>query len=125
MWLLFAYHVFSDNYELSYAFCIPLSLWIHDSSLLECLGGGPLKLYNDQKLCWHFGIHDGDRGQCTSPDVFVNFLGLLDSIPYSDIRTESSESFGYKLPNFRYLSFLLNGKTFLIFTYYLICVVML
>ncbi|XP_042412313.1 uncharacterized protein LOC122001564 isoform X2 [Zingiber officinale] len=65
--------------------------------------GGPLKLYNDQKLCWHFGIHDGDRGQCTSPDVFVNFLGLLDSIPYSDIRTESSESFGYKLPNFRYV----------------------
>ncbi|WOK99236.1 hypothetical protein Cni_G07948 [Canna indica] len=66
-------------------------------------GGALLELYKDQKLCWHFGIHDGDRGKCTSPDVFVNFLGLLDSIPYSDVGHDSSESFGYKMPNFRYI----------------------
>lgn len=64
------------------------------------LGGGPLEVYKDQQLCWHFGIHEGDKGQCTSPDVFGKFLGLLDSISYSDSATNSSESPG-DLPDFR------------------------
>ncbi|CAL9766648.1 unnamed protein product [Musa acuminata subsp. burmannicoides] len=79
------------------------SLLDSDMSYDSDHSGGPLERYKDQKLCWHFGIHDGDRGQCTSPDVFAKFLGLLDSIPYSDIRSDSSESFAYKIPNFRYV----------------------
>ncbi|XP_038987853.1 uncharacterized protein LOC103718236 isoform X6 [Phoenix dactylifera] len=66
-------------------------------------GGGPLERYKEQKLCWHFGMHDGDKGQCTSPEVFAKFLGLLDSIPYSDTGFNTSESFGYKIPDFRYI----------------------
>lgn len=46
-------------------------------------------------------MHDGDKGQCTSPEVFAKFLGFLDSIPYSDAEFNTSESFGYKIPDFR------------------------
>ncbi|XP_019708885.3 uncharacterized protein [Elaeis guineensis] len=66
-------------------------------------GGGPLERYKEQKLCWHFGMHDGDKGQCTSPEVFAKFLGLLDSIPYGDTKFNTSESFGFKIPDFRYI----------------------
>lgn len=62
--------------------------------------GGSVDLYKDQKLCWHSEIHEGDKGKCTSPEVFASFLGLLDSIPYHNSATNSSESYG-QLPDFR------------------------
>lgn len=55
-------------------------------------GGSLVDVYKDQSLCWHFGLHDGDKGQCTSPQIFAKFVGLLDSIPYTDSRTNSSDS---------------------------------
>ncbi|XP_020586036.1 uncharacterized protein LOC110028503 isoform X2 [Phalaenopsis equestris] len=64
--------------------------------------GGSLDLYNDPEFCWHFGIHEGDKGQCTSPEVFTSFLGLLDSVSYNDAKSNHTKSFGQRIPDPRY-----------------------
>ncbi|KAK8962325.1 putative inactive protein kinase [Platanthera guangdongensis] len=77
-----------------------------ENSLLEPLepypSGQPLDLYNDHNFCWHFGIHEGDKGQCTSPEVITNLLGLLDSISYNDSNDNNTNSFGHMIPDLRY-----------------------
>ncbi|XP_020099781.1 uncharacterized protein LOC109718161 isoform X2 [Ananas comosus] len=62
----------------------------------------PLELYKDQRFCWHFGLQDIEKGQCTSPEIFAMFVGLLDSLPSNDSKSRSPNSFGYKIPNTRY-----------------------
>lgn len=67
-------------------------------------GGGTLGLYNDQNLCFHFGMDlEGGEGQCINPEGFARFLGLLESVPFYDGGTgfNSSNSFGSETPNFR------------------------
>nr|CAD1822491.1 unnamed protein product [Ananas comosus var. bracteatus] len=62
----------------------------------------PLELYKDQRFCWHFGLQDIEKGQCTSPEIFTMFVGLLDSLPSNNSKSRSPNSFGYKIPNTRY-----------------------
>ncbi|XP_020258916.1 uncharacterized protein LOC109835349 isoform X3 [Asparagus officinalis] len=99
------------NEDVDYVFGAPKDYEreeVHDlhppfpESLGSYHSGGTLDLYKEHQLCWHFGIHEGDKGQCVGPEVFGKFLGLLDSIPYSDTTTNSSESSGH-LPDFRYV----------------------
>ncbi|XP_072990373.1 uncharacterized protein [Typha latifolia] len=63
---------------------------------------GPLLLYKEKKFCWYFGFQNEEKGQCTSPEVFAKYLGLLDSLPYNGNRSNTSDSVGYKIPDFRY-----------------------
>lgn len=47
--------------------------------------GGPVNLYNDQHLCLNFGMNfEGNKEQCTNPEGFARFLGLLESVPFND-----------------------------------------
>ncbi|KAF8388113.1 hypothetical protein HHK36_026779 [Tetracentron sinense] len=76
-------------------------------ALPEALGhhyNGPLNLYSDQNLCLRFGMDiEGERGQCINPEGFARFLGLLESIPFHDTGSSSSDSFGYAAPDSRYV----------------------
>ncbi|KAL0925846.1 hypothetical protein M5K25_004217 [Dendrobium thyrsiflorum] len=77
-----------------------------DHTLLEPIesysSGGSLDLYNDHKVCWHFGIHVGDKGQCNSPEFFTSFLGLLDSVSDNYTKSNHTKSFGHRIPDLRY-----------------------
>ncbi|PKA48805.1 Putative protein phosphatase 2C 76 [Apostasia shenzhenica] len=63
---------------------------------------GPLDIYSDQSFCWHIGFYEGDNGQCTSPNVFTEFLGLIDSAPFNDTKSNYTKSYSHKVPDLRY-----------------------
>ncbi|KAK9282547.1 hypothetical protein L1049_005468 [Liquidambar formosana] len=64
--------------------------------------GGPLNLYNDQNLCFHFGMSiDGVKDQCINPEGFASFLGLLESIPIHNTGSNYG-SYDYPMPDLRY-----------------------
>ncbi|CAA6658507.1 unnamed protein product [Spirodela intermedia] len=63
----------------------------------------PLNLYNGQNFCWDIDMgSENAEGLCVNPEGFVNFLGLLSSIPLNDSGSNSSESFNDMNAGFRY-----------------------
>ncbi|KDP21400.1 hypothetical protein JCGZ_21871 [Jatropha curcas] len=65
--------------------------------------GGPLNLYNDLNFCLHFGMNvDGVKDQCTNPEVFASFLGLLESIPFNDVGSNYGST-EHATPDLRYI----------------------
>ncbi|KAL8170302.1 hypothetical protein V2J09_022106 [Rumex salicifolius] len=70
---------------------------------LESQCGGSLNLYNERSLCLHFGTRSvGDRDHSLYPDSFVNFFGLLESIPFY-ISGSNFGSFEHVKPSMRYI----------------------
>ncbi|KAL6654871.1 hypothetical protein ACP70R_008336 [Stipagrostis hirtigluma subsp. patula] len=63
---------------------------------------GNLEKYKDRNFCWYLGRQDGEMEQCSSPEVFSNFFGLLDSLPHNGSKPNGSQSFGHKIADFRY-----------------------
>ncbi|XP_043812617.1 uncharacterized protein LOC110614471 isoform X4 [Manihot esculenta] len=64
--------------------------------------GGPLNLYNDLNLCLSIGMPVGVKDQCTNPEVFASFLGLLESIPFHDTGSNLGST-EYAAPDLRYV----------------------
>ncbi|KAJ9188083.1 hypothetical protein P3X46_003477 [Hevea brasiliensis] len=64
--------------------------------------GGPLNLYNDLNLCLNFGMTVGVKDQCTNPEDFASFLGLLESIPFHDTGSKFGST-EYAAPDLRYV----------------------
>lgn len=70
------------------------------------MDSGNLDKYKDRHFCWYLGHQDGEMGRCHSPEAFANFFGLLDSVSHNGSKPRSSHSFGYKISDFRYHSYL-------------------
>ncbi|XP_050236552.1 uncharacterized protein LOC126686518 isoform X2 [Mercurialis annua] len=65
--------------------------------------GGPLHLYNDLNYCLHFEMTvGGAKDQCTNPEGFASFLGLLESIPFQDAGSNYGST-EYAMPDLRYV----------------------
>lgn len=81
---------------------------VHDfgCSLLH-LCAGNLEKYKDRHFCLYLGHQDGEMGQCSGPEAFANFFGLLDSLPHNGSKSNGSRSFGNTI-DFRCLHFLRN-----------------
>lgn len=62
---------------------------------------GNLEKYKDKYFCWYLGHQDGEMDRCSSPDVFANFFGLLDSVPHNGSKPGGPHSFGHKIADFR------------------------
>lgn len=74
-------------------------------SLFFCFSvdvGGYLNLYLDQNMCLRFGMTtDGYKDQCINPEGFASFLGLLESIPISNIGSDYGSN-EHAVPDSRY-----------------------
>ncbi|KAF5738864.1 hypothetical protein HS088_TW12G00058 [Tripterygium wilfordii] len=72
------------------------------AALNNCCGG-PINLYNDQSMCFHFGMTaNGAKDQCINHEGFATFLGLLESIPFQDTGSNHGSS-EHATPDLRYL----------------------
>ncbi|XP_015575876.2 probable protein phosphatase 2C 51 isoform X7 [Ricinus communis] len=64
--------------------------------------GGPLNLYSDLNFCLHSAMTVGVKDQCTTPEGFASFLGLLESIPFQDAGS-NYRSTDHAMPDLRYV----------------------
>eukprot|EP00257_Ricinus_communis_P017435 XP_015575870.1 uncharacterized protein LOC8276680 isoform X3 [Ricinus communis] len=64
--------------------------------------GGPLNLYSDLNFCLHSAMTVGVKDQCTTPEGFASFLGLLESIPFQDSGS-NYRSTDHAMPDLRYV----------------------
>lgn len=71
--------------------------------ILFSVGAGRyLNFYSDQNMCLRFGMStDGYKDQCINPEGFASFLGLLESIPISNIGSNNGSN-QHSTPDLRY-----------------------
>ncbi|XP_078173046.1 kinase superfamily protein isoform X2 [Carex rostrata] len=81
------------------------SVVIHDSFLRSesaFVNNNPLEVYKDNDFCWFFYLQDETKDHCRNPEAFRKFIGLLDSVPDADTKSNASSEFDYDTPDFRY-----------------------
>ncbi|KAJ3697501.1 hypothetical protein LUZ61_001206 [Rhynchospora tenuis] len=62
----------------------------------------PLGVYKENDFCWFFDLQYEEKEHCRNLDAFTKFIGLLDSVPNSDSKSNASSEFDYDIPDSRY-----------------------